>query len=275
MTFRPIPVGWTQEIKSLARIIFGFLLFRYGMEQVLGFPPAWVDAPTMSLFGLLKILSFPGGILIMLGLFNRPVTLVLSVAHFAYWLIEPFRGFLLGEIGLHGRGGLFGGGGAPSDPLLLPAFFLLYLFLTGPGVWSLDRLLKRDPGEPFDVRWVAYALGALRIATGLMFFFHGLPKLIGWDPTTLRALASVLEVGVGPIFVLGLFTRPLAFLLSGEMAFAYFINHWPERFWGSFVEPNQMAAIMNCFLFLFLWAAGPGAPSLDGLRKRGGARPRR
>jgi putative oxidoreductase len=52
------------------------------------------------------------------------------------------------------------------------------------------------------------------------------------------------------------------------MAFAYFINHWPERFWGSFVEPNQEAAILNCFLFLFMSAAGPSAWSLDGLRHR-------
>jgi hypothetical protein len=56
-----------------------------------------------------------------------------------------------------------------------------------------------------------------------------------------------------------------AFILSGEMAFAYFLNHWPERFWGSFAEPNQEAAILNSFLFLFLWGAGPGAWSLDGM----------
>ncbi len=76
------------------------------------------------------------------------------------------------------------------------------------------------------------------------------------------------------MLMLGLFSRPVAFLLSGEMAFAYFMNHWPERFWGSFVEPNQEAAILNCFLFLFLWAAGPGALSLDGLWKRRAVRPR-
>jgi putative oxidoreductase len=50
------------------------------------------------------------------------------------------------------------------------------------------------------------------------------------------------------------------------MAFAYFMSHAPEGFWASFVEPNQEAAILNCFLFLFLWAAGPGAWSIDGLR---------
>jgi putative oxidoreductase len=52
------------------------------------------------------------------------------------------------------------------------------------------------------------------------------------------------------------------------MAFAYFLNHAPEGFWGSFVEPNQEAAILNCFLFLFLWGAGAGAWSVDGIRDR-------
>jgi len=84
------------------------------------------------------------------------------------------------------------------------------------------------------------------------------------DLTSLRALAAGLEFVGGPMLMVGLFTRPVAFLLSGEMAFAYFLNHWPERFWGSFVEPNQEAAILNSFLFLFLWGAGPGAWSLDG-----------
>ena len=68
--------------------------------------------------------------------------------------------------------------------------------------------------------------------------------------------------------MIGLFTRPLAFLLSGEMAFAYFLNHAPDGFLGSFVEPNQEAAILNCFLFLFLWGAGPGAWSVDGRLQR-------
>jgi putative oxidoreductase len=65
--------------------------------------------------------------------------------------------------------------------------------------------------------------------------------------------------------MLGLFTRPLVFLLSGEMAFAYFISHAPEGFWGSFREPNQEAAILFCFLYLFFWAAGPGPFSVDRL----------
>jgi putative oxidoreductase len=61
---------------------------------------------------------------------------------------------------------------------------------------------------------------------------------------------------VGPLLILGLFTRPIAFILSGEMAFAYFMVHAPRGFWGSFASVNLHAAILNCFLFLFLWQVG-------------------
>jgi putative oxidoreductase len=262
---RTIPAGFTPELQGLARIIFGFLIVRHGMEQLFGVPGAWRDVATLSLFGALKLLCFPGGILMMLGLFTRPAALILGVAHLLYWLVEPLPDTLL-----QGRR-LFGAGGAPSDHILLPGFFFLYVSLSGPGAWSLDRLLGRDAGEISNARRAAYALGALRVVAGFLFLFHGIPKLFGNvppDPMSLRAFAGVLECVGGPMLMAGLLTRPLAFLLSGEMAVAYFMNHAPDGFWGSFVEPNQEAAILNCFLFLFLWAAGPGAWSLDGLRER-------
>lgn len=257
-----IPARWTSELQGLARIIFGFLLFRHGMEQVLGFPDAWLDVETLSLFGLLKLLCFPGGLLMMLGLFTRPVALALAGAHLAYWLVEPLPQALI-----EGRR-LFGSRGAPSDHLLLPALFFVYLSYTGPGAWSLDRWLKRDAGVVSNPRGAAWSLAALRIGAGFLFIFHGTGKMAPTlDPISLRALAMVLEVVGGPMIMLGLFTRPLSFLLSGEMAFAYFLSHAPEGFWGSFAEPNQEAAVLFCYLFLFLWAAGPGAFSLDGLRR--------
>lgn len=271
MAFHFTPVHWTSEFKSLARIIFGFLLFRHGMEQVLGYPGAFTDAPGASYLGVLKLMAFPGGLLMMLGLWIRPVALVFSVGYLAYWLVEPFGQFLQGELALFGRPSLFGAGGAPSDPLLLTAFFFLYLFMAGPGVWSLDRLWNRNTDATSDSRWAAHSLAALRFVAGFLFIFHGLEKVFGRfpiDPMSTRALAALLELVGGPMLMLGLFTRPLAFLLSGEMAFAYFINHSPEWFWGSFVEPNQEAAILNCFLFLFLWSVGPGTPSLDGVLQR-------
>lgn len=258
---RTIPAGLTSELQSVARMIFGFLAFRHGMEQVFGFPAAYREVETDSPFGVLKLLCLPGGLLMMLGLFTYPVALGLAIAHLLYWFVEPLPDFLL-----QGRR-LFGAGGAPSDHVLLPGLFFLYLSLAGPGVWSFDRLLNRDAGSAKQTRGVQYALGALRIVAGFLFLHHGIPKLFGGgavDPMSLRAVAGVLECVGGPLLMLGLFTRPLAFLFSGEMAVAYFMNHAPEGFWGSFAEPNQEAAILNCFLFLFLWAAGPGAWSVDG-----------
>src|SRR5687768_6972126 len=172
---RPIPAGLTSELQSLARIIFGFLIFRHGMEQVLGFPGAYRDVEAASLFGALKLLCFPGGLLLMLGLLTRPVALVLATAHLAYWFVEPLPDTLM-----NGRR-LFGAGGAPSDHILLPAFFLFYVWATGPGVWSVDRLLRRDAGSTSaeQTRLAAYSLGVLRIVAGFLFIFHGLDKVLG------------------------------------------------------------------------------------------------
>ena len=284
-----IPARWAPQLLSLARLIFGFLLFRHGMEQVLGFPPVAVDAEPTSFYGVIKLLAFPGGILIMLGLFVRPVCLVLSAMYLMYWFVGPLAAYLADGARLFGARG-------PSDPVLLNGFFFLYMVLAGGGVWSLDGLrgggagsAARDPayvdplalpaGSPVrraglaqQARLAPYALAALRIVAGFLFIFHGIDKVAGrvpLDVTSLRALAAVLELVGGPLLMLGLFTRPVAFLLSGQMAFAYFLSHWPERFWGSFVGPNQEAAILNSFLFLFLWAVGPGAWSLDDAWRRG------
>jgi len=264
-----MPVRWAPHLLSLARLIFGFLLFRHGMEQVLGFPPAWVPSEPTSFYGVIKLLAFPGGILIALGLALRPVCLVLSAMYLVFWFAGPLANYLADGTRLFGARG-------PSDPVLLNGLFFLYLALEGGGAWSLDRLRGGGAGsasrDPAYVRRLApYALGALRIVAGFLFIHHGIDKVTGrlpLDLTSLRALAAALEFVGGPMLMLGLFTRPVVFILSGEMAFAYFINHWPERFWGSFVEPNQEAAILNCFLFLFLWAAGPGVWSLDGARHR-------
>jgi putative oxidoreductase len=261
-----IPARWTPEIQSLARIIVGFLVFRHGMEQVLGFPAAGTDVPTMSWYGLLKLLCFPGGLLLMLGLLTRPTTLTLAIAHVGYWLIEP-----LPQAVFEGAR-LVGSRGAPSDHLLLPGLFCLYLFFAGAGAWSLDRWLKRDalPGANLQTAMYAmYALVALRIVAGILFIPHGTGKISPTlDPMSTRALAMVLELVGGPLLIVGLYVRPVAFILSGEMAFAYFMSHAPLGFWGSFAVPNQEAAILFCYLFLFFWATGAGAFSLDAVLER-------
>jgi len=254
-----IPQRFTSELQSVARIITGFLLVRHGMEQWFGFPAAWVPSEPASLYGILKLLSLPGGVLLMLGLWTRPISMVLAPLSLIYWLAVPLPAALLEGQRLFGARG-------PSDPLLLNFAFLLYLVASGPGRWSLDCVRDRTAALR-QASWTPQALATLRIIAGFLFLHHGIEKVFGGrvplDPVSLRAFAALLENVGGPLLMLGLLTRPLAFLLSGEMAFAYFINHAQDGFWASFVEPNQEAAILNCFLFLFMWAAGPGAWSVS------------
>lgn len=113
------------------------------------------------------------------------------------------------------------------------------------------------------------ALAVLRIVTALLFIEHGTQKLFAFPATEMPApqllslfgLAGVLEVVGGILLLIGLFTRPVAFLLSGMMAVAYFMVHFPM----SFFPINNMgdAAVLFCFVFLYLAFAGPGAWSLD------------
>jgi putative oxidoreductase len=117
--------------------------------------------------------------------------------------------------------------------------------------------------------WSPRLLSVLRIVSAFMFMTHGAQKWLGFpappsSPVTLMSLggaAGVLELGGGLLLLFGLFTRPVAFLLSGEMAFAYFIAHAPHGFW-PLLNHGELAALY-CFVFLYLSAAGGGPWSLD------------
>lgn len=119
-------------------------------------------------------------------------------------------------------------------------------------------------------------LSALRVMSALLFMQHGTAKLLG-IPTlpqfanlqmfSLGWIAGILELVGGALLVLGLFTRPVAFILSGQMAVAYFLVHAPQDFF-PIVNGGELA-ILYCFVFLYLAAAGGGAINLDALRKRG------
>jgi putative oxidoreductase len=139
------------------------------------------------------------------------------------------------------------------------------------GVVNESRLVSRSRS------WAPYLLSVLRIVTAFLFMQFGTAKLFafpgaimpggGTAPVaSLAGVAGILETFGGLLLLLGLFTRPVAFLLSGEMAVAYFYAHAPQGFWPVL---NQGApAALYCFLFLYLSAAGPGPWSLDALRRR-------
>jgi putative oxidoreductase len=122
--------------------------------------------------------------------------------------------------------------------------------------------------------WSPRLLSVLRIMSGLLFMQHGTAKLLGipqmemfakLQPFSMSWIAGVLELVGGALLVIGLFTRPVAFVLSGLMACAYFIAHAPRGFY-PIVNAGELAALY-CFVFLYLAAAGGGSWSADAVRK--------
>lgn len=118
----------------------------------------------------------------------------------------------------------------------------------------------------------SHFLSILRIMSALLFMAHGTQKLLGFparsgpapDLLSLGGVAGMLEVFGGALLVIGLFTRPVAFVLSGLMAFAYFIAHAPRDFFP--VLNGGDAAVLYCFVFLYFVASGPGVWSVDAMR---------
>jgi len=122
--------------------------------------------------------------------------------------------------------------------------------------------------------WSPQVLSLLRIAAALLFMQHGTQKLLGFPGTgpenlqllSLIGVAGILELFGGALLLVGLFTRPVAFILSGEMAVAYFMVHAPQGFYP--VLNQGEGAVLFCFIFLYLVFAGPGAWSADAMRAR-------
>ena len=129
--------------------------------------------------------------------------------------------------------------------------------------------------RPIPASWAPYLQSILRIVVAFLFIAHGTQKLLGFPGSrtpvavmSLLGVASLLEVFGGALALLGLFTRPVTFLLAGEMAVAYFLGHAPNGFW-PLVNRGE-PAVLFCFVFFYLAAAGPGPWSFDSLRDPGG-----
>ncbi|MGH9793261.1 MAG: DoxX family protein [Candidatus Acidiferrales bacterium] len=126
-----------------------------------------------------------------------------------------------------------------------------------------------------DTRWLqlqAITLNLLRIVVGILFMPHGAQKLfgaLGGQAVPLASqfgVAGILEFFGGLLILTGLFTRPVAFILAGEMAAAYFMVHAPQGFW-PIINQGELA-VLYCFVFLFLVASGGGDFSIDGWMRR-------
>jgi len=120
-------------------------------------------------------------------------------------------------------------------------------------------------------RLAGFAHSLLRIVSGFLFIHPGGMKLLGWfggmphgvELTPLLVTAGVIELVCGTLIFLGLLTRPAAFIASGEMAFAYFISHFPRGFWP--IQNHGEPAVLFCFIFLYFAASGAGPISVDHL----------
>jgi putative oxidoreductase len=123
----------------------------------------------------------------------------------------------------------------------------------------------------FLASWSPRVLSILRIITGFLLLWHGSQKLLNYPPsaqggggaTGLMLVAGILELGGGILFLLGLLTRPVAFILCGLLAVAYFMAHAPQGFL-PLVNKGELA-VLYCFVFLYITFAGGGAWSLDRL----------
>ncbi|WP_269218834.1 DoxX family protein [Brevundimonas vesicularis] len=118
--------------------------------------------------------------------------------------------------------------------------------------------------------WSSRALAALRIVAGLLFLAHGVIKVFGFpagaepgqqELLSLFGIGGVIELITGLLLILGLFTRPAAFIASGQMAVAYWMFHFSSSPYPA-VNGGD-AAILYCFIFLYIFTAGPGAWSID------------
>jgi putative oxidoreductase len=140
-------------------------------------------------------------------------------------------------------------------------------------VWFFPKRKERKMLQ----RWTPQLLSVLRIFSALAFLEHGAQKLLGFPPATMPRpmpmsllwFAGILELCGGLLLLVGLATRPVAFLLAGEMAVAYWTVHAKASFFPALNGGD--AAILYCFVFLYLSAAGSGPWSIDAMRRRGAA----
>ncbi|HYR83868.1 MAG TPA: DoxX family protein [Terriglobia bacterium] len=244
--FYPVSLG-------LLRVFAAFMFWQHGAQKLFGFYGQ--QAASFTLVWFVGAAEFLGAVAIALGILTRPFALFLALDMAVLYLTRYLpQGFppisnINGEV---------------ACQLFLVASLLLF---TGPGRYSI-----RDDADPRLQKHLPLFLSVFRIVAGLLFVEHGVQKLfglLGAEPEpflSLRWFAGVIETFGGSAITLGLFTRPVAFLASGEMAVAYFLVPFARGFWP--IQNQGERTILFCYIFLFLWTTGPGEVSLDGLLRR-------
>lgn len=257
------------QARAILRVILAFVISLHGLHKIFGLFPLGGrrNNPVVALetlpvgFGYLEL---AGGLLLLLGLFVRPVAVLLALESvYAYFTAGLPHGILPMR-------------NSAEESTILGVLFLLFAFV-GAGAWSLDmRRTGRIPsvgnaGRALD-EWTPLIFDIVRIALALLFFQHGLEKFFGIPNGRVgppmpflgqRWFSAILEFGGGLILASGLFSRLVAFILCGEMAVAYFISWVPQGKWLPITGSEE--SVLFCFAFLWLVAAGTGPLSLDAL----------
>jgi putative oxidoreductase len=245
---------------AVLRLFVAFMIWQHSAQKLFGMFGG-EQAGIFTGLWLLGLLEFVGSLALAMGFLARPIAAVLAVELLVLYLIHYL------PLGFPPYGGRLG------EQIVTLAFASGFLAFAGPGRFSVDADLRHEHPE-LDPRWFGdglhkyypQALGAFRILFALLFLQHGLPKMgIGGeaaDLLTQRWVAGVVETFGGLAIALGLFTRPAAFISSGQMAFAYFLSHGPRGFFP--IENAGDRAALFCFFFLCLVPAGAGCWALDG-----------
>lgn len=264
--------AWAPRALSVLRIVTGVLIIQHGMAKTIGFPwdPSNANVQLFSIVGASGLVELICGALLILGLYTRPAALIIAMdmAFFLTtgYLPKSFHPLIAG-----------------STLVMLYFFSCFYLASAGAGPWSLDASrLKGIATDKFNGTLAGFEptfLSIYRMVTGLLLFQYGLAKIykIPVLPGFLRisplvTTAGAIELIGGALLALGLFTRPAAFILSDQMACAYFIGH---MFRDGIAAPAYIpllnggnAAILFCFACSYLSTARGGPYTLDAIRGR-------
>lgn len=252
----------------LVRVVAGLLFMQHGLEKLFGFAGATPEPTLWGIRGVGGILETVGGPLLALGLFTRPTAFILSgemaVAYFRSWAPR----------------GLFpiANGGEEAT---LNAFIFLWLAAAGAGAWSIDALIQRRRGLSALGRrvasWEPHVRSVLRVILGFLLTLHGIRKVFdvlpsvagrrGAPPLALDSLPPVtgyLELTGGALLMLGLFTRPVAVLMSIEALLAYALIAQPRTLWP--IRNGGIEALLYGVVLLYFAVAGAGVWSFDARR---------
>lgn len=265
---------WTGYALSIFRLVVGYVFIQPGLEKLWGFQGGRIDHNFGTLHGFAGLLEFPGGILLMLGLFTRPTAFILSgemcIAYFRSWAPRGFWPITnSGEL------------------CVILSFAFLWLAAAGAGPWSLDSLIQKRSTHVTRLRAAAssletYARAILRIILAFTFSLHGYRLLFGFFAAPAGRLTRQQRIGVaidslphiagliiivgGVLLFLGLYTKITALVLSIGPLAAYLTVSLPRGPWS--ISNGGQETILYLFLFLYFAGAGAGAWSLDHLLSR-------